>query len=128
MSVINQLLNQDSNCTDILEIMLDFSPLESLLYFHLIQNGERTVVQLCKETNRKQSTVHVALQNLVSHGICIKKKKNKAPRGYEFAYTAKDPVVVQSILRQRLERLYECTSKCIDTFSSKAPTCEITFN
>ncbi len=121
-------MSENNNCTDILAIMLDFNPLESLLYFQLIQKGERTVTQLCNETNRKQSTVHVALQNLVSHGICIKKKKNKVPRGYEFVYTAKDPIIVQSLLRQRLERLYDLTSKCIDTFSSKAPSCEIAFN
>ena len=121
-------MSEDSNCTDILAIMVGFSPLESLIYFHLLQNGERTVMQLCYETYRKQSTVHVALQNLVSHSICNKKKKNKVPRGYEFVYTAKDPAVVQNLLRERLERLYECTSKCIDSFSSKAPTCEITFN
>lgn len=127
MSLINQLMSEESNCTDILAIMLDFSPLESLLYFHLIQKGARNVSQLCNETNRKQSTVHVALQNLVSHNICIKKKKNKAPRGYEYSYIAKDPIKVQSLLRQRLESLYECTSKCINTFSSKAPTCDITF-
>ncbi len=128
MSIINQLMSDDSSCTDILAIMLDFSPLESLLYFHLIQSGERTVTQLCKETNRKQSTVHVALQNLVSHGICTKKKKNRVPRGYEYIYIAKKPRIVQALLRQRLGRLYECTSNCIDAFTSKAPTCEITFD
>lgn len=128
MSLINQLMSEDSNCTDILAIMLGFSPLESLLYFHLIQGGERNVTQLCVETNRKQSTVHVALQNLVSRGICNKKKRNKAPRGFEFIYTGKDPFLVQNILRDRLEKLYDCTSRCIDTFDTKAPNCQITFN
>lgn len=127
MSLINQLMSEESNCADILAIILNFNPLESLLYFHLLQKGERNVSQLCQETNRKQSTVHIALQNLVSHGICIKKKKNRIPRGYEYIYVAKDPLDVQNLLRQRLERLYECTSKCIDTFRSKARTCEISF-
>ena len=45
MSIINQLMSEDSSCTDILAIMLDFSPLESLLYFHLIQSGETKVIK-----------------------------------------------------------------------------------
>ena len=128
MSVINQLMDENSSCTDILAIMLNFSPLESLLYFHLLQHGQKTVSQLCTETSKKQSTVHIALQKLVSHGICVKKKKNRNPRGYEFTYRASNPTMVQELLRQRLERLYECTSSCIDTFSDKAPTCEIAFD
>lgn len=128
MSVINQLMDENSNCTEILAIMLNFSPLESLLYFHLLQDGEKTVNQLCNETSRKQSTVHIALQKLTSFGICKKKKKNKIPRGYEYIYSATLANQVQQILLDRLERLYVCTSKCISNFNKKAPNCEVIFN
>ena len=128
MSVISQLLNQDTSCIDIIELMFGLSPLESLMYFHLLQDGEKTVAQLCEDSFRKQTTVHLALQNLVSRGICNKKKRNKIPRGYEYLYSAFKPSVVQKILKERLERLYACTSKCIAEFGTKALFCEINFN
>ena len=124
---INQLLDQNTKCTDILAIMLDFNLLESQLYFHLLQKGERTVNRLCKETERENSTVSRALQKLVTQGICMKTKHITKPRGYQYVYSAMNPDIVKEILFNRLERLYECTSNCIKDFEIKSISCEISF-
>jgi predicted transcriptional regulator len=122
---INQLTDQNIKCADVLAIMFDFNHLESQLYFHLLQNGKKTVNQLCKEINRDNSTISRALQKLVSLGICTKQKQNLKPKGYRYIFSAMNPKFVKGMLFNRLELIYKCTNKCIQEFDTKSVTCKI---
>ena len=127
MSNVSQLLGSNVSCVDVLGYLLGLNSLESQLYFHLLQNGKKTVSELQGEISRKQSTTHVALQKLVSQGITVKTKRSKKPKGYEFVYSAIDPQDVKIVMLQRLDAICRNGKICVETFDRDSLLCEIAF-
>lgn len=125
MSVISELIDENSSCAEILAIILNFYPVEILQSFHLLLGGDKTVNQQCKESSWKQYAVLIALYKLTFIENC---NKNTIIRGYEYIYSTTLADKVQKILLDCLERLYEWTSKCIANLSNQNPKCKVIFN
>ena len=127
-SIIANNPKSKTQCVDILGYLMLLNKLESQFYFHLLQNGEKTVNELKKDIDRTQSTTHVALQSLVKKNLIIKSKKGRKPnKGYEFIYTAVSPQEVKEIMMKRIEEISKTMKKCIQTFDRDSLQCELVF-
>ncbi|MCH8905673.1 MAG: hypothetical protein IH840_01175 [Candidatus Heimdallarchaeota archaeon] len=121
-------LGTETQCVDLLGYLMLLNKIESQLYFHLLQNGEKTVTELKKDIDRTQSTTHVALQSLWEKKLITKSKRGRKPnKGYEYIYTAVSPQEVKEIMMERIEEISITMKKCIETFDSDSLLCELVF-
>ena len=123
--MINQFLNKSCSCKDALVFFFGFNELETGLYLYLVQEDNKTVAELIPIFSRNQSTIYTALERLVSQKVVSKIKRARETRGYEYLYSATPPKEVKSILKTRLDTLYEQMSNCLKSFDNEALTLNI---
>ena len=127
-NIIANNRGRETQCVDLLGYLMLLNKIESQLYFHLLQNGVKTVTELKSDIDRTQSTTHVALQSLVEKNLIIKSKRGRKPnKGYEYIYTAVSPQEVKEILMKRIEEFSFGMKECIRTFDSDSLQCDLVF-
>ena len=119
----------ETQCVDLLGSLMLLNKIESQLYFHLLQNGVKTVTELKQDIDRTQSTTHVALQSLWANNLIIKSKRGRKPnKRYEYMYSEVSPQEVKEIMMERIEEISINMKKCIETFDSDSLQCELVFD
>lgn len=117
MGNASNLLVPGATSRDLLAAMFDLNELECYVYLCLLGQSEHTLDDLSAHLERDRTTIHRAVNKLVSLGIVVKENRGLEGGGYYQAYKPAPPEMVSRAIEQRFEAIKIRVDHLVKTFS-----------
>ena len=114
-----QMIESAEKCDELLSCLFGLNALETELYFTLVLEKEMAIKELAKIVEKEQSVVYRALQKLMNHHLCTKKKMVMPRGGYYFVYTANDPEKVKEYIFSRMTQMERHLQQVLQDFGKQ---------
>lgn len=83
-----KMLSGEATCDDIIQCLFSLNKFENAVLQKLHEKGSTRSDELAEELGKDRSTIHRALQKLLSCGLCYKETNTIPQGGYYHVYTA----------------------------------------
>ena len=108
-----------AHCKQALQCFFDLSEHELRVYRVLLENGPTTAHDLADLIGKDRSTAYRMVTPLVEMGMVIKETKKQKGGGIFHVYEAKDPMTIQSMLKERIDQWYKVMKEVVNKTSDE---------
>ncbi len=108
-----------AHCEQALQCFFDLSEHELRVYRVLLENGPTTAQDLADLIGKDRSTAYRMVTPLVEMGMVIKDTRKQKGGGIYHIYEAKDPITIQTMLKERIDSWYVMMKEVVNKTSEE---------
>lgn len=116
---INEYINSEIECEDLIECVSNSKQLDKEIYFLILERGKSNIDEIAIQVERERSTVYRSVQRLKENGFLEQEKVSQEGGGYKHVYTAVDPEKVAEEMQNKLNEWYAEVGQLIHEFKNK---------